>query len=158
LGYFTQSATPGPAVTSNDLTVAASNDMIGVQIGLLGQFLVQPRSWIDFEAKGGIFQNNAGQTSTLVVVDAAGASTSTTFSNDRDRTTFVGDLSLQYNYEFARSWTFYAGYNAVFVSGVALGANNFQTDVNILALGPARVNHDANIFYHGPNIGVVFAR
>ena len=33
--------------------------MFGVQVGMFSQFLMQPKCWIDFEMKGGIFTNRA---------------------------------------------------------------------------------------------------
>ena len=52
--YLTQSG-----ASSNAVSIGTSNQMIGAQIGLLSQFLIQPRCWIDFEMKGGIFSNDA---------------------------------------------------------------------------------------------------
>lgn len=77
-------------------------------------------------------------------------------TDERDRTSFVGDLSLQFNYQFARSWTLFGGYNAIWVTGVATGAENFEADINVLTLGPTSVNHDGDPVYHGPNVGLVF--
>ncbi|MFW6171684.1 MAG: hypothetical protein ACODAD_14435, partial [Planctomycetota bacterium] len=74
-----------------------------------------------------------------------------------DRTSFVGDLSLQFNYQFGSYWTFYAGYNAMWVTGVALGADNFERDTSMLLLGPTDVDHGGQVLYHGPNIGLVLA-
>lgn len=156
LDYQTQSTLPTPAGTSNSLAVGTSNQLIGTQIGLLSQFLVQPRCWIDFEMKGGIFQNDMDLSRTYIVVDGEGT-TSTTGRDSVNRTSFVGDLSLQFNYQFASSWTFYAGYNAIWVTGVALGGDNFERDISMLELGPTDVDHSGQILYHGPNIGLVLA-
>ena len=124
--YLTQSTTPGPGVSSNALAIDTGNQMIGVQIGLLSQFLMQPRCWIDFEMKGGIFQNRATLSRTFTVDDGAGGVSSVPGTDDIDRTSFVGDLSLQFNYQFAPSWTFYAGYNAMWVTGRGFGRRQFR--------------------------------
>lgn len=156
-GYLTQSTTPGPGVSSNAVSINTSNHMIGAQIGLLSQFLFQPRCWVDFEMKGGIFQNDAGLNRAYTTDNGSGAIATATGTDAVDRTAFVGDLSLQFNYQFASYWTFYAGYNAMWVTGVALGADNFNADATILALGPTLMNHKGSVVYHGPNIGLVFA-
>jgi hypothetical protein len=149
--YETQSATPGPGITTNQLALEADNRLIGVQVGLLSQFLMQPKCWIDFEMKGGIFANEATLDRTY-----GGPAGQFTGEDERDRTSFVGDLSLQFNYQFAPSWTFYAGYNALWVTGVATGARNFLADPVTLELGPTIVDHAGELVYHGPNIGLVF--
>ncbi|MFO7907754.1 MAG: BBP7 family outer membrane beta-barrel protein [Pirellulaceae bacterium] len=154
--YLTQSTLPTPGGTSNSLSIGTSNQLIGAQIGLLSQFLMQPRCWVDFEMKGGIFQNDADLGRAYVVVDGEGT-TQATGRDSVDRTSFVGDLSLQFNYQFASCWTFYAGYNAMWVTGVALSGDNFEQDTSTLLLGPTDVDHSGQILYHGPNIGLVLA-
>ncbi len=155
--YFTQSTTPGPGTSSNALSVGTGNQMIGAQIGLLSQFLMQPRCWIDFEMKGGIFQNDASLSRTYTVDNGAGGITSVSGTDSVNCTSFVGDLSLQFNYQFAPAWTFYAGYNAMWVTGVALGADNFEPNSATLLLGPTSVAHQGETVYHGPNFGLVLA-
>lgn len=153
--YLAQSTTTGPGVTSNGVAINTSNRMIGAQIGLLSQFLMQPRCWVDFEMKGGIFQNDASMNRTYTV--DAGAGGVFAGADGVDRTAFVGDISLQFNYQFAPAWTFYAGYNALWITGVALAADNFESDVSIMTLGPTLINHRGEVVYHGPNFGVVLA-
>ncbi len=131
--------------------------MIGLQIGVLSQFLVQPRCWIDFEVKGGVYQNRMSLSRTFTVTEIGGQTALTQGNDERDRTSFVGDLSLQFNYQVASAWTFYAGYNAMWVTGVALGANNFVTDTGLLAVGPTLIDHGGRVVYHGPNLGLVFS-
>jgi hypothetical protein len=151
--YLTQSSTPGPGVSTNRMNVDTENRMTGVQVGMLSQFLVQPKCWIDFEMKGGIFTNRTSLDRTYSIPAAGGPGS---LSDERDRTSFVGDLSLQFNYQFTPAWTFYAGYNSLWVTGIAIAAQNFEASVPTLTLGPTIVNHSADAVYHGPNIGLVF--
>lgn len=116
------------------------NDLFGVQIGALAQFLVHHRAWIDFEAKGAMFMNEAeGYGQGLNVASA-------------DCTSFLGDLSLQFNYQFAPAWTIRVGYNALWLTGVALACENSGTTNNRC------LDHDGDVVYHGPNIGLIWAR
>ncbi len=156
-GYYSESATPGPAISTNGMGIDTGNELIGVQVGLLSQFLIQPRCWIDFEMKGGIFQNHATLNRTFTVTDGLGGSDVVAGSDDIDRTSFVGDLSLQFNYQFAPRWTFYAGYNALWITGLALGPNNFETNPDLLLNGPTLINHSGQMVYHGPNFGLVLS-
>jgi len=153
--YYTESTTPGPGITSNEVGIHTQNQMIGFQIGLLSQFLFQPRCWVDFEMKGGVFQNKTSLDRDYTV-STAGAPANTYFGHDsRNGTSFVGDLSLQFNYQFARHWTFVAGYNVMWVTGVAIAPRNFNSDTAILTLGPTIVDNSGTITYHGPNFGIV---
>ena len=151
--YLTQSSTP--AVSTNAVAISTGNQMIGGQIGLLGQFLAQPRCWVDVEIKGGIYQNHATLHRSYAAERGGQVLNPVSGRDSIDRTSFVGDLSLQFNYQFASCWTFYAGYNAIWVTGLALGADNFESDQSILLLGPTQIDHGGEIVYHGPNLGLV---
>ncbi len=157
-GYLSESIEPGPGLTSNEVAIRTNNEMIGFQIGLLSQFLVQPKHWVDFEMKGGIFQNHASLDRTYTTTNGNGVSDAYPGADELDRTSFVGELSLQWNYQFAPSWTLYLGYNALWVTGLALGSDNFESDVDVLELGPTLMQHSGEMVYHGPNFGLVFSR
>jgi hypothetical protein len=148
---------PGPLPRTNDILIDTQNKLIGLQVGATGQYLIQPRCWIDCEIKGGIYQNEVALDRTFTVTDTGGAFNQSSGSDQRNRTSFGGDISLQFNYQFASAWTFQAGYNAVWITGVALGAQNFTDDVNLLSVGPTYVDHTGQVLYHGPNIGLTFA-
>ena len=156
-GYLTTSTTPGPATSSNTYRIDARNRLVGVQLGFLMQFLVRPRAWINFEAKGAIMANRASVSYSLRRVDNVGTETNYAGSDRRDRTSFLGELSLEYNYHFAPRWTFRAGYSALWLTGVALGSGNFVSDINLLQLGPAQVDHSGSVVFHGPHIGLTLA-
>jgi hypothetical protein len=143
----------------NAVTVNTDNQMFGVQIGALAQFLVVDRGWIDFEIKGVMFFNDASnQIDTISVQLEPPDITAVTTTAEKNRTAFMGDLSLNFNYQFAPAWTFRAGYNAMWLSGVALASENFLVDVNTLVTGPGSIDHSGNVVYHGPSIGLVFVR
>ncbi len=155
-GYRTTSTTPGPGTAGVDYTTQTDNEMVGAQLGFTTQFLVRPRLWIDFDMKGAILANGASMSYTLTQVDALGATSNFAGSDNRDRTTFLGELSLDMHYQFAPRWTFLVGYNAYWLTGVALAEDNFNTDINLLQLGPAQVAHKGEIVYHGPHIGLTW--
>jgi hypothetical protein len=138
----------------NEMSVDANNDLIGVQMGLLGQFLFTPWTWVDWEMKGAIANNSASQNT--VYVDNQGSQ----FVGGRDEnsTSFIGETSVILNYQVRPSITFRVGYQALWVTGLALADQNFQTNLATLTLGPAQLKHDADMVYHGFNIGLVFAR
>ncbi len=155
--YFSNTVTPIPPVFVNDVDIRTNNQMIGFQIGLLSQFLVQPKHWVDFEMKGGIYQNRVSLDRSYTFDDSTVATTYSGF-DQLDRTSFVGELSLQWNYQFAPSWTLYLGYNAMWLTGLALGADNFDDNLHVLTEGPTLMRHSGEMVYHGPNFGIVFSR
>ena len=157
LAYLTRSTIPAGG-SVNTLNVGADNDLIGAQLGLLSQFLVLPRTWVDFEIKGVLFQNHIDVRSSYLNTNNAGAVNSQfAGAEERDRTAYLGELSLVLNHQFTRTLTFRAGYTAMWVSQVALASQNMTQDLNIAQLGPVLARHDGDLVYHGPSLGLVFA-
>jgi hypothetical protein len=147
-----------------DVDVETNNDMFGVQIGALAQILVDERAWVDVDIKGVAFFNQASQGTVyssysypndVLVPDDDSPFTS---GDEADRTSFMGDLSVTFNYQFTPHFTFRAGYNAMWLKGLALADENFETNIETLELGPGRLVHDGSVTYHGPQIGFVWAR
>jgi len=124
-----------------------TNDMIGVQIGLEGAWLITTRWWFDFDLKGGIYNNNASQ-NTVVGIDPGTA--------ERDCTAFVGDLSLVANWAITPNWNFRAGYQALFINGVALAQDQFIPP--LVQGGQGALNDQGEICFHGPIIGLTWMR
>lgn len=139
--------------SNHDVSVRTNNSMFGIQIGALSQFLVVDRGWIDFEIKGVMFFNNASNQ-----IESSVQSFPAITNAQADRTAFMGDLSLMFNYQIAPAWTFQLGYNAIWLNGVALASENFLVDVNTLVSGPGALDASGRVVYHGPTIGMVLAR
>lgn len=142
----------------NTESVRIDNDLFGPQIGALAQFLVHNRAWIDVSITGAILFDRA-ESDVVAHVNPGGVPTDAAFSAEENATAFLGDLSVQFNYQFAPAWTVRAGYNAIWLSGVALATKNFVSDINALGNGcPHSVDHDGDVVYHGPSIGITWAR
>lgn len=139
--------------TINQMNVETSNDLIGIQLGLLGQWLLTPWYWLDWEIKGAVAHNSASQNT---VAELAGDFLAD--GRDEDTTSFIGETSVVLNYQFRPSLTLRVGYQAIWVTGLALADQNFETSLPSLFLGPARLDHSSDTVYHGFNIGLVFAR
>ena len=139
LQYVTESDVPRGEGAINDIEIGTDNDLIGAQLGWLSQFMVHERGWIDFEMKGGLYDNR-GSVNTLYTASDGAANVLGRFgySDARDRTSFMGELSLSYSHHVSSMLTFRAGYNAVFLTGLALASENLPTDINLLTLGPAK--------------------
>jgi hypothetical protein len=157
LDYATESPLPVPG-SLNTQEVRTDNDLFGPQIGALAQFLVHDRAWIDLGIKGAILFDQA-ESSVAANVNPGGVATAAMFSGAEDATAFLGDLSLKFNYQFTPSGTIHVGYNAIWLTGVALATENFVSDINTLVNnGPGTVDHDGRVVFHGPTIGLTWAR
>jgi hypothetical protein len=155
--YHTEANVPLPLGAVNNVLTSADNDLVGVQIGFLAQWLVHPRSWIDCEVKGAAFSNAADLHTHFENTDEDGIVTG--YAGHDGKTVSVGllDLSLMLNHQFTRALTFRIGYSAMFMTGLALGADNFSRDVDLLTQGPVLLNDNGRVIYHGPAIGLVGA-
>jgi len=157
-GYSTESLI-ADGIVQNDVFVRTDNDLIGPQLGAMAQFLVHDRAWVDAEIKGSLLFSDARST-TDANLFVNGEQTPATTRGSENFTAFLGDLSVNLNYQFTPSLTVRAGYNAFWLDGVALASENFSSSLQALtsANRPAQVNHEGRVVYHGPSLGLVYAR
>lgn len=139
----------------NALLVNTANDLWGGQLGFQIAWLQSAHTWLEFDAKGMMFHNNASQASLYtrsdVVLPFATA-------REQQRTAWGGDLSAVYNIQFTPGLVLRLGYQAVFLNGVALAPDNIQRDNTILQAGPAQLDDSGEVVYHGPIIGLMWNR
>lgn len=138
--------TTGPAT---NVAVATDNQLLGLQLGLQSQFLERNRMWVDFDIKGSINRNLASQNTLFNNAPTA---------DQEEATTFIGDILLAYNYQFSPSFTLRLGYQATWITGVALAEQNLPGDLMMAPVRPAEVNHGGDIVYHGPVLGLTWVR
>ena len=73
---------------------------------------------------------------------------------------FVGQANLLATYRINYQWTLRAGYQFLFVDGVALASENFNPVLPNInnPFNPRKtiVNTNGNVFYHGWNIGAEY--
>jgi hypothetical protein len=101
--------------------------------------------------KGGICQNDI-DLHTVYTPDSAAIPY--TQRRDEKQTSFVGELNLALVYEFGPCLTAEVGYRALWITGLALGAENFQTNPDLLTLGDPALNDEGQVVYHGPHVGL----
>ncbi len=157
-GFRTVSALPLPGGSQNSATVATNNDMYGVQIGIDFKWLVYSKFYFDYDLKGGVLNNFASQTTQYSHIDQNGVQTDFATGADRQRTVWFGDMMLTGNFQFRPNWTLRAGYQAIFVDGLALGPNNLQRNNTLLTAGPGQLIDDGRAVYHGPVLGLMWTR
>jgi hypothetical protein len=65
---------------------------------------------------------------------------------------FIGDLTTNLAYKLSDSWRVRAGYNFLWLSGVALAPNQF--DFAATPTAGSGLNGGAGVFLHGANLGL----
>ncbi|MCI0358957.1 MAG: BBP7 family outer membrane beta-barrel protein [Planctomycetaceae bacterium] len=143
-----------PAVVTNDLQVNTENDLYGVQIGIQALCLKTTRWWLDVDIKGGIYNNS---TSVLTDFQQTGSPGGGGFV-ERDRTAWVGDITVALNWQMTPTCAFRVGYQGIFINGLALAPDNAINNADLILTDTARLDDSGELAYHGPTIGLVWVR
>jgi hypothetical protein len=143
------------ALGENDVLSETENTLLGVQIGITGDFLIHPRFWITADIKGGIYNNDA---SLNYVLDSFDPLEDAAFVGAAERTAFVGDFSVVAHWQMTPWLAFNLGYQATFVEGLALGFKNVQNPPFLDGINPppsTQFDDSGRLVYHGPVIGLM---
>ena len=126
------------------------NNLYGFQIGADGKIIDSCGFSIDGLVKAGIFGNRAEQISTVNNdVFLTGGSASTT------HTAFLGEVGVQCKYQATCHLTLRAGYEAIWLQGIALAPAQIQ-ESNVLT-GEFGINSNSGVFYHGATAGFEYS-
>ena len=132
------------------------NNFYGFQIGADGKLFEAGRFSIDGLVKAGIFDNNAVETAGVSIERVVyGESAST------NHAAFLGEAGLQCKYEVTKRFVLEAGYEAMWLEGVALAPGQIQETqsqitrpFSVQAMG---VNCNSGVFYHGATVGLEYS-
>jgi hypothetical protein len=138
-------------VADSRLQVNTDNNMAFLQVGLVSDWLVASRMWINFTLKGGIGNNDASVVSDFAVDGGI----PDVFVAEQNRTAWLGDLSLVANFQMTPWLVARIGYQALFLSGLAVASDNIETNNALLTGGPIQLNDASNGVFHGPLIGLM---
>lgn len=131
----------------------ADNHLYGLQIGGNGAFLRRGAWTLEGSAKAGVYWNHADQNA--VQLDTAPFGDRYSLSADKDHAAFLGELGLTGKYLISEHLAVRAGYQAMWLDGVALAVD--QIAVNDFDTGGnhphARVAAGNTVFYHGAFLG-----
>jgi hypothetical protein len=127
--------------------IRTDNDLFGGQLGVRLRGCTTRFEW-DLTAKAGAFDNSVGQEQS---VDAAGALLRSTGNHIADWA-FVGDLGANASFYICKNWCAMAGYNVMWVDGVALAPNQLDFTTNSGAGGG--LNRQGNVLYQGAHVGL----
>ncbi len=132
-------------------SVSTGNQLYGAQLGLDVRLLERDWWYVNAVGKAGIYSNSADQVTRTAGV--GGARPFTTFAGTD--TSFVGELGFNAGYRMTDRLTLLAGYNLLWVSGVALAPN--QLAATNITTGVGALDTNGNLFYHGVNMGAQYA-
>ena len=97
------------------------NNLYGLQIGADGKILERGRFSIDGLVKAGIFDNNAEETTGVSIYKIVRP----TYAS-ANHAAFVGETGLQCKYQVTKGLLLRAGYEAIWLQGVALAPGQIQ--------------------------------
>jgi hypothetical protein len=130
--------------------IRTTNHLYGVQVGARER---RTRGRFGWEATGkvGIFGNDAHQEQT--VTDFPNFQIRPTVSTRGGQVAFIGDTNLSALYRLTEVWNLRAGYNLIWIEGLALAPDQLDFDF-ASATGGSQLHSGGGIFLHGVNVGV----
>ena len=134
----------------------ASNNLFGIQLGADGKIFERGRFSITGLAKAGIFDNNAEQTTAVSVIFKQVR----TGSASTNHASFVGETGLQCNYQVAKGLLLKAGYEVLWLDGVALAPEQVQEtsiDGRTISLQALGIDCRSGMLFHGATAGLEYS-
>ena len=137
---------------STNYQIGTYNALIGFQVGGDGWLTIIPGLRVGGEAKVGIYGNRAKQGSTIVATSIANPVIESAKSRS---VAFLGEAQLEAIWRISHRWTFRAGYEFLYVDGVALAIENFNSGPPFVAgQRTVSINDNGDVFYHGGFLGL----
>jgi hypothetical protein len=127
-----------------------TNHLYGVQVGARER---HTRGRLGWEATGkvGIFGNDARQTQS--VTDFPDFPIRPTVSSSGGQVAFMGDTNISALYRLTNVWNLRAGYNLIWIEGLALAPDQLDFDL-ASATGGSQLHSGGGMFLHGVNVGL----
>jgi hypothetical protein len=162
--YNTESFEP-PGGATVAVQNAVGNELIGLQLGYRGRFLLENYFWLDFDIRGAMYHNNLDHR--LQYEQTQGAAVVGAFADavENEKTTWGGDISLISHYMLTPTIAVRLGYQAIWFDGLALAAENIVPEgvrvqtppggPNTIVFPPLEIDHSGSIVLHGPVAGIV---
>jgi hypothetical protein len=137
------------AVESGVYDIRTSNNLFGPQLGARVRRWGRRLGW-EMAGRAGIFGSDAQQEQYLIDYDQYAIRPLT--SAARGQVAFVGDLNFTGIYRLNDVWNLRAGYNLMWISGVALAPDQLDFDATLPS--GDQIASDGSVFLHGVSFGV----
>lgn len=137
-----------------DYEVNVNNDIYGPQIGADFITCLFPSVMLGTEIKGGVMANSAEQRTNITVINP-GATTTNERARDDD-VSFILESNIYGLFQFHPLWKARIGYQLLYLTGIATGLDNFNSEPPFLGTRTPFLDTNGNAFYHGAYFGVEF--
>ncbi len=139
----------GPA--QFDYQVLADNDLVGFQLGSELGVCLLPGLNVTAEFKAGIYGNRASQDTTISSTSIAPPLVE---AADTEDAALVSEAGAYLIYQIHPLMKLRAGYQALFLDGIALAAENFNSQPPFAGSRTVSINDNGNAFAHGGLFGM----
>ncbi len=148
---------------SLDYVVNVDNDLVGAQIGCDFVTCLFPSMMIGSEIKGGVYGNSTEQNTNITSI--TDITRSVREEADDDDVSFLVEANVYGLIQFHPLWKARIGYQAMYLSDIAVAADNLNTEPFSLSsestfVGSsgraAIIDNDGEAFYHGAYLGLEF--
>ena len=137
------------ATETGSYNINTANHLYG---GQLGARIRRTQGRFGWEGRGaaGVYLNNSQQSQS--VTDFPNFSLRNA-SNSGNGAAFVGDVNLTGLYRLNNVWNLRAGYNVIWIQGLALAPDQIDSDF-AAAQGGNNLDNDGGMLLHGVNVGI----
>ena len=141
--------TVAAATESGSYNISTSNHLYG---GQLGARIRRTRGRFGWEGSGaaGVYLNNSQQSQTVTDFPNFPLRNASKSGNG---SAFVGDTNLSGIYRLNNVWNIRAGYNVIWIQGLALAPNQLDSDF-AAAQGGTNLDNGGGMLLHGVNVGI----
>lgn len=156
--YQQFSNVPLPIGAAHSVDVATTNDLLGGQLGVLGAYRVSDRWWFELDVKATLAGNDARQRTIYARTLGTTATQQFEFNARNNCMAVIGDVNLVSIYQITNNLALRLGYQMIWADGLALASENFSANPGVLTQGPAEVNDNGTLVFHGPHLGIQLTR
>lgn len=152
--YRSESTAPQGVGSNNAVDVETHNHLYGLQVGGTVELRIEPRGWLNLEAKGFMCNNSASAQTAHTIGPTAGPGVTTTSEAARSRVVFGTDVAATLVWKFTPHIVGRVGYQGIFLDGLALASENFVRNAPFIPGGVTDVYRNGHLAYHGPFAGL----
>lgn len=149
-------AGPGTVAAGQSTTdIRTYNSLIGWQAGFDLWASVVPGVMFGSELKAGVYGNHAKYNTQVVGSTTAGPSANLRETNNNNDVAVLGEANLLFLYRVSPNWTIRGGYSLLYVDGLALAPENFNsTNPFNQVRNVQELNDNGYVLYHGGFMGL----
>lgn len=148
---YAGNALPGPVPPASTYSVRSTTNLFGVQVGRRGRW--EWDGWVaEGWAKAALMGSGMSQSQDPIENVYSGQLIRTAHSSREGSAGFIGDINLSLTRRLSETWGLRAGYNLIWLSGVALAPGQF--DFSATPASGTDVAGGFGLFLHGANLGL----